>query len=118
MTAFALLVAAGLALGELPPQAMPAGSGCAIFLWTRSEPPKRIAMVSEQRATVRISWQGQTVELARSGTGVFAGSGVTVALDITLDSDPSGAVAGGVMRVTPDGQEEHVIPVGGLRGCN
>jgi hypothetical protein len=113
-----LLVAAGLALGELPPQPMPPGSGCAIFLWTRTEPPRRIAMISEQRGTVRISIQGQTVELARTGTGLFAGAGVTVGLDVSLDGDPSGAVAGGVLRIMPDGQEEHVIPVGGLRGCN
>lgn len=113
-----LLAVATLALGELPPQPMPEGSGCAIFLWTRSEPPRRIAMVSELRATVRIQWAGQTLELARTGDGRFTGAGITVGLDLSLDSDPSGTVATGILRITPEAGEEHVIPVGGLRGCN
>lgn len=118
MIALLLQSVAGLLLGELPPQPMPQGSGCAIFLWTRGEPPKRIAMLSEQRATVRIVWEGRTLELPRAGDGQFTGSGVTVGLDIELLNDPGGSIATGVIRLVPDGGEEHFIPVGGLRGCN
>jgi hypothetical protein len=117
----ALFLASAVTLAELPPQPFPAGSGCAIFLWTRTEPPKRIAMLAERTAVLRIMPGKAPVDLARTAEpGVYANQSLRVTLDIAILPDAAlagGDVVGGAVRLEAGG-EEQIMPVGGLRACN
>jgi hypothetical protein len=121
MSTLALAAAAALMLGELPPQTFPAGSGCAIFLWTRGEPPRRIAMLSEQRQTLKISIDRKDRELARlPNPGQFGDAELTAAIDIELEAEPSftnGSMVSGVLRVEQTGADEVALAVAGIRAC-
>mgnify|MGYP005836511603 CR=1 FL=1 len=121
MTALAILAAALLPLAELPPQPFPPGSGCAIFLWTRAEPPKRIAMLSERNERLKVMIGKSAVELARLGEpGSYGAEGLRIRLDLRLDpGQPMGAggVVAGVMRIERANEEELALAVGGLRAC-
>ncbi|MFQ3594723.1 MAG: hypothetical protein SNJ63_01255 [Sphingomonadaceae bacterium] len=121
MSLIVLATAAALALGELPPQAFPQGSGCAIFLWTRTEPPRRVAMLSEQRQTLKIRIANSDRELPRlPDPGQYGDGQFTAALDIELEREPSfsnGAMVSGVMRFEQAAGEEMALAVAGIRAC-
>ncbi|WP_448581076.1 hypothetical protein [Thermaurantiacus sp.] len=117
----ALLAAATLGLAELPPQALPPGSGCAIFLWTRGEPPRRIAMLAESRQTLRLMLDGRETELPRlPEPGAYGNASVQALLDLRLAAEPSlpaATMVTGVLRLERAGGDELAIAVGGLRAC-
>lgn len=116
-----VLAAALLPLGELPPQPLPKGSGCAVFLWTRSDPPLRIAMLSERTGRLKLVLGRREVELPRlEGPDTYGNRTVRVTLDLSLDAATplgAGAFVGGVMRVERAGEDELALAVGGLRAC-
>lgn len=119
---FALLATAALGLAELPPQSLPAGSGCVIFLWTRGDPPRRVAMLAETRQTLRLMLDGRETELPRlPEPGAYGNGEARVLLDVSLQPEPrlpDATMVTGVMRLQqrPD-SEELAIAVGGIRSC-
>lgn len=117
----AILAAAVFGLAELPPQTLPPGSGCAIFLWTRGEPPLRIAMLAEARQTLRLMLDGRETELPRlSEPGAFGNDSVQALVDLALDPEPrlpAATMVTGVLRLERRGGDELAIAVGGLRAC-
>lgn len=117
----ALLVATALGLAELPPQSLPPGAGCAIFLWTRGEPPLRIAMLAERQATLRLMLDGRAVDLPRLATpGAYGNGEVQALLDLRLEPEPrlpAATMVSGVLRLERPGADELAIAVGGLRAC-
>ncbi len=120
-----LLSLATLGITELPPQELQPGR-CVTFLWTRTEVPKRIAMVDETNRTLRLARSGagrgkQLMDIAQSAPGVFAGNGYTVTVSLDF-SDRQGLANGslvdaGSLRVETPGQDGEVVPVGGIRAC-
>lgn len=121
MLALAALLAATADLAELPPQPFPPGSGCAIVLWTRGEPPRRIAMLAEARQTLRLVLDGRETELPRlPEPGAYGSAAVRVTLDVSLEPAlglPAANVASGVLRLERPGADELAIAVAGLRAC-
>jgi hypothetical protein len=134
-----LLVAAGpppappspLPLGELPPQVL-AKQSCALFLWERAT-RRRVAMATVTPGRLRVVSGGATVDLAQTagdGTAVlgftpqarYAGTGLTVALDLVISPGDNGAggavIREGVIAVTGADGTTVVAPVAGLVGCN
>lgn len=115
------LLAAGLALGTLPPQPFPAGSGCAIFLWTRGDPPVRVAMLSEASATLRVVDGKVQRDLPRlPEPGAYGADGLTIRLDLTLGTNPliaNGTVVTGALFIERPGKDEVALAVGGVRAC-
>ncbi|WP_448585954.1 hypothetical protein [Thermaurantiacus sp.] len=118
----ALVLASAVALAELPPQPFPPGMGCAIFLWTRTEPPKRIAMLAERPAVLRVMPGRAPVDLPRGAEpGSYTNGKLKVTLDIAIlpEAGFGGSdVVGGAMRVETADGEEQILAVGGLRACN
>jgi hypothetical protein len=116
-----LLAAASVALGTLPPQPFPPGSGCAIFLWTRGDPPVRVAMLSEATASLRIMDGKTPRDLPRlPDPGTYGNEAITIRLDLTLDTNPliaNGTVATGALFIDRPGQDELALSVGGVRAC-
>ncbi|WP_448580265.1 hypothetical protein [Thermaurantiacus sp.] len=121
MKVLSFLAAALLPLAELPPQPFPPGSGCAIFLWTRGEPPVRVAMLSERNQSLRIIVGKQQVDLPRlQDPGAFGAGDLVVRIDLSLDAGQpigAGAFVAGVMRIERANEEEVALAVGGLRAC-
>jgi hypothetical protein len=109
-----------LALGELPQQSVAPGR-CVLFLWSRTEPPRRVAMVDESAATLRLMLDGKPMDLARIEPGRYAAG----PLAATLSADfvdrpgmaPGSAIAEGALRLEQAGEDALVTPVGGLRSC-
>ena len=121
----------GVPLGELPPQTLGQGQ-CALFLWSRSEPPRRVFMALNSPAVARVRIGGRTVDLPRTsfeGESAFghypeqrfAGEGVTLSMQVEIEA--RGALVGGA--VAPSGTltfadrsgESVVLPVAGLVAC-
>ena len=117
------------ALGALPQQALPP-SGCAAYLWSRSEPPQLVAMATA--AGLRMQIDGKTADLARTGaegvaarglpaTARFAGGDVVATLEMSAVERPDltdGAVVPqAVLTVERAGKDSIVAPVAGLIGC-
>lgn len=126
------LLALAASLGELPQQRLEPGR-CQLFLWTRAEPPRRVAMALDRPDQLRVMIDGRPRDLpllAREGSGVATGFGprarygdatLSVSFDIDLVTRPGlidGAVVrAGVMRLEPAGGPAEVVPVGGLAAC-
>lgn len=117
------------ALGAIGPQALPA-SGCAAYLWSRSEPPVLVAMATP--GSMRLSLDGKAVvlPLAAAEGGVARGlaarsryaAGDTVAtLEMSVVERPDltdGAVVPqGLLTVVRPGADQVIAPVAGLIGC-
>lgn len=122
---------AGLPFQELPTQTLAKGQ-CALFLWARTSPPRRVFMALQDPAVARVRIAGKSVDLPRTaweGEGVYghyqrqtyAADGVT--LDVTVQMDGRSGLVGGA--VVPTGAIEYrdaagwqtVIPVAGMVGC-
>ena len=122
---------AGAPLEELPVQRLKAGE-CALFLWTRDTPARRVFMALQTPAVARIQVGGKTLELPRvssEGQAVFghypvqryAGSGHE--LTVRIETDVRSGLSAGA--VAPNATIEHraaggwetVIPAAGLIGC-
>jgi hypothetical protein len=137
--ACALALAAGAAraaegdvpLQELPPQTLDKGQ-CALALWTRTTPARRVFMAFSTPAAAKVQAGGRTLTLPRTawdGEAVFghyprqtyAGSGWT--LRVTVEFDARSGLVGGA--VAPSGAIELtdaqglslVVPVAGLVAC-
>lgn len=122
---------AELALQELPTQKLAPGQ-CALVLWTRTAPARRVFMAVTEPAGARLQSAGRTVELLRtasSGEAVyghfpeetFAGGGWEVKATVSFDT--KGALVGGALA--PSGSLEvrdargwtTVVPVAGMVAC-
>jgi hypothetical protein len=56
----------GLPLEALPTQTLASGQ-CALFLWARTTPPRRVFMALQDPAVARIRIDGRSVDLPRVG---------------------------------------------------
>jgi len=118
-------------LQELPPQTLSAGQ-CALALWTRESPAKRVFMAFNRPAVARIQTGGRTQELAlksrdgaetygHSTRETFQGGGAEVTTEIEIE--PRGGLLSGA--VVSSGTLEYkdpagwsvVLPVAGLLAC-
>ena len=120
MMLLAALILLPFDLGELPQQTLQPGR-CVMVLWTRTEPPRRVAMADETARTLRIVQAGKPVDLAATGEASYAGGGLTITLDLDM-SQRGGVTDGaiieqGAMRVEAAGRDSVVVPVGGIRAC-
>ena len=121
----------GLPLEALPTQTLASGQ-CALFLWARTTPPRRVFMALQDPAVARIRIAGRSVDLPRTAGGGdsayghtpiqrFEGEGITLTMKIQMDAR-SGLVGGAVV---PAGSLEYrdakgwetIIPVAGMVGC-
>lgn len=115
-----LLASIAADLTELPTQKLEPGS-CATFLWTRTEPPKRIAMIDERNGSLRIQEGKKPRTLPQAGPSTYSDATVSITLDLDIERNPNltdGAlVQAGAMRIDrPDGSSD-ILSVGGIRGC-
>lgn len=122
MMLLAVLSLAPLALdlAELPQQTLEPGR-CVTFLWTRTEPPRRVAMADETARTLRIVQGGKPVDLPATGEASYGGAALSITLDLDI-SQRGGVTDGaiieqGAMRVEAAGRDSVVVPVGGIRAC-
>jgi hypothetical protein len=121
----------GLPLGQLPKQQLPA-SGCAAYLWSDGTTKALVAMASADPAQLRLSIDGAITDLPRTaqqstgglgfaGTTTYQTGGVTVRLDMTIqtqrDLTQGAAVPTGTLTLQRPGKDIVVLPVGGLIGC-
>lgn len=123
--------ASDVPFGELPPQRLERGQ-CALFLWSRTTPPRRVLMALNDPAIARVRLGGRTVDLARTRvegpaafgharTQSYAGAGAS--LVITVDMESRGGVVGGA--VVPTAAIEYrtvagwtiIVPAAGLLAC-
>jgi hypothetical protein len=121
----------GLPLEALPTQTL-AGGQCALFLWARTTPPRRVFMASQDPAVARIRIDGRSLDLPRAGAEGesayghapvqrYEGQGITLTVRIEMDAR-SGLIGGAVV---PSGSLEYrdakgweiIIPVAGMVGC-
>ncbi len=121
----------GLPLEALPTQTLASGQ-CALFLWARTTPPRRVFMALQDPAVARIRVDGRSVDLPRTAAEGesayghapmqrYAGEGITLTMAIQMDAR-SGLVGGAVI---PNGSLEYrdargwetIIPVAGMVGC-
>ncbi len=121
----------GLPLEALPTQTLASGQ-CALFLWARTTPPRRVFMALQDPAVARIRIEGRSLDLPRTaaeGESAYGhtpmqryeGGGITLTMTIQMDAR-SGLVGGAVI---PTGSLEYrdakgwetVIPVAGMVGC-
>jgi len=125
MMMLALLAQTAIALSlpdfnELPQQKLTAGR-CVIFLWTRSEPPRRIAMADEAAKTLLVHYRGKPLLLPSTGTGSYGSSALSITLDLDIvgrEGLSDGAIVSqGSLRVDQAAKDSMVVPVGGIRGC-
>lgn len=122
---------ADLPLQELPTQTLVHGQ-CALVLWTRTTPARRVFMALNDPAGAKVQVGGKTLTLARTawdGSAVFSqypsqsftGGGWTVKIGVEFDTR-SGIVGG---AVAPSGTLElsdakgwsTVVPVAGMVAC-
>lgn len=120
MMLLAMLAAGAFGLGELPAQQMAPGQ-CLTFLWTRTDPPLRIAMIDETARVIRLQRNGRVVDALRIGPGTYGLGDLTLRLDLDLESrqglKDGNIVTGGTITVEQDGTDSVVMSVAGIRGC-
>lgn len=122
MIAALMLAAAAIALPlqQIPEQKLVPGH-CVAFLWTKAEPPRRVAMLDETAALLRIRIDGRQRDLPQVAPGRYAADGLAIALD--LDLGPRAGMAGGevveqgALSFERPGADVIVVPVGGIRAC-
>jgi len=120
LLAQATLSQATLPLSELPTQKLSPGR-CVTFLWTRTEPPLRIAMTDETARTLRVVHAGKLLDLAATGPMSYASSQLAISLDLDIqerEGMTDGAIINqGSLRLDEPGKDSIVVPVGGIRAC-
>ncbi len=115
--AIAALAASALNLGELPPQKLEPGR-CVTFLWARTSPPRRVAMLSEAPQRLRVVHRGRVVDLSPGAEFMTFGSGeLLITLTVELMDRGGASVAEGALRLEEPGKDVIVVPVAGLRAC-
>ena len=123
--------AAGLPLSELPAQNLQKGQ-CAMFLWARTTPPRRVFMALHDPAMARIVVGTRTLDLPRTGWSGeasfghypeqrFAGPGFDLRVSVQMDARPGlsgGAVVpSGLVEYRDNTGAETLIPVAGMVAC-
>ena len=121
---------AEVGLQEIPAQRLESGQ-CALFLWTRDQPPKRVFVALQSPAVARVKVDGRVLELARvawEGEAQFghppmqrfAGAGLELTVRIQTDTR-SGLVGGAVAPAATIEYRtagwETVVPAAGMIGC-
>lgn len=121
----------GLPIGAIPRQALPT-TGCAAYLWSAGPSRALVAMASADPASVRVSLDGQVIDVPRTAQrepGGFGFSGITeyetasvkAVLDMTIatraDLKDGAAVPAATLRIERPGQDSIVLPVAGMIGC-
>lgn len=120
-----------LALQEVAPQRLSEGQ-CALVLWTRVQPPRRVLVAFSDPNVARVQIAGKTVDLpqtARSGEIVyghaprqtFEGNGIAISFNLEFDQR-SGLVGGaiapnGTLEMRTQGGWSAISPVAGLVAC-
>ncbi|MCT8002425.1 hypothetical protein NZL82_11110 [Sphingomonas sanguinis] len=114
--------------GTLPRQQLPE-RGCAAYLWTVQD-QRFVAMVEPTR--LRLSLDGKVIDLAATeaaGGGAlglasstrYAGNGVSATVTMTIaqrETLQDGAIVSDAsLSIARTGQDEIIVPVGGLVGC-
>ena len=117
-------------LGPIGQQALPT-KGCAAYLWSTAD-RQLVAMASVDRATLRVSVGGKTIDLARSSVSGTAPLGFAASTEyrgegmsarLTMDVvQQEGLTAGarvpsGALQIDRPGADGVVVPVAGLIGC-
>lgn len=118
-------------LQELPTQTLASGQ-CALVLWTRTTPARRVFMALNDPAGAKVQVAGRTLDLPRTawdGAPVFShypqqsfsGGGWTVKIGVEFDSR-SGLVGGavapsGTLELTDAKGVSTVLPVAGMVAC-
>lgn len=121
----------GLPIGPLPAQSLPA-RGCAAYLFSIGNTRALTAMVAADPAALRMTLDGRTIELARTGESgavalglsaesVFRTDDVTATVQLTIEPRPNltegAAVPSATLRVDRPGRDTVVLPLAGLVGC-
>ncbi len=111
------LAASALSLGELPPQRLEPGR-CVTFLWARTNPPRRVAMLTEAPQSLRVVHRRRLLDLAPGAEWMsFASPDLIVTLTVEFTDRAGGSVAEGALRLEEPGKDVIVVPVTGLRHC-
>lgn len=125
-----IVSAAAPLLGPIGQQALPT-KGCAAYLWSTAD-RQLVAMASVDRATLRVSVGGKTIDLARSAVSGTASLGFAASTEyrgegmsarLTMDVvQQEGLTAGarvpsGALQIDRPGADGVVVPVAGLIGC-
>lgn len=121
----------GLPIGAIPKQTLPA-SGCAAFLWSKTQTTALVAMLTLDPAQLRFAPGGTVTDLVRvgqSGAGShgfaadsdYAGGDwrVRVSMDVVDRPDlADGAqIPSATLRIDREGHDSVIVPVAGLIGC-
>ena len=132
-SAAAVLPAAGdqMPLQLLPPQTL-AAQQCALFLWQKSEQPRRILMALDTPPIARVQIDGRLIDLPRieiSGDlqwghfphAVYSGSGLTLRLDLVIE-DRERLIGGalvpeGSLSIERENGWSMIVPVAGMIAC-
>jgi len=118
-------------LEELPPQTLTRGQ-CALVLWSRTTPARRIFMGLNAPPSARVQRGGRTLTLARTAASgeaayghppvqTYSGEGLTLTASVEFD-EGEGLVGGAVVpsaavTLRDETGVETVIPAGGLLAC-
>jgi hypothetical protein len=122
MSFIALAAATVLGLTELPPQ-KPVPGRCLSFLWVKTTPPLRLAMIDETARTMRMRKGKQMFDIAEIAPSQYGGHGYRVTVVLNYAPSPgitNGAIIdNGSMRIEQlqPGGEVMSFPVGGMRSC-
>ncbi len=118
-------------LGTLKPQTLDVGQ-CGLFLWSRSEDQAFVAVAYNQPSFVRVRVDGDDRQLERTAFGgeplsglferqTYEGGRVKLRIEIDLNSvrpmRDGAIVSRGAVHVTIQGEQESVVPVGGMIAC-
>ena len=121
MSLLAILAASVMGLTELPPQ-KPVPGRCLSFLWVKTTPPLRLAMIDETAKTMRLRKGKQMFDISEIAPGQYGGHGYKVT--VVLDFAPSPGITNGAiidsgsLRIEQlAGGETMSFPVGGMRSC-
>lgn len=118
-------------LEEAPPIKFEQGE-CALVLWTKSQPPRRVfaALNNPNRATIRI--EGKKIDLIQtdqegdpafgfSPRAVYEGGGLKLRIDLIFDTRENlnaGVLGVGTIEMTNAEGWSSLTPVGGILACN
>ncbi|MFA7440037.1 MAG: hypothetical protein WCZ66_03615 [Sphingomonadaceae bacterium] len=120
IAAAASIVLPGLPLEELPQQKLESGR-CVAFLWTRTTPPLRVAMIDEATSSLRIRKDSKQRDLPHSQPGYYRASDISIRVDLDFapgSTIPNGEIIRqGAIRIEQPGKDTLVMPVGGVRAC-
>ncbi|MBY0521317.1 MAG: hypothetical protein K2P79_12935 [Sphingomonas sp.] len=121
----------GLPIGAIPRQELPP-SGCAAFLWSKTQTSALVAMLTTDPAQIRFAPGGivtDLVRVAQSGGGGhgfatstdYAGGDwrLTVAIDVVDKPDliDGAAIPTGTVTLAREGKDSVVLPVAGVVAC-